>query len=106
MSLSGPAGANGWYVGPVTVTLAASDPEPGSGVASTHFSLDGGALQTYTGSFTVSTDAVHRVDFYSTDNAGNVEATQSQTIKLDQTPTTTTATRSARPGITVGTSGR
>ena len=67
----------------MTVTLGATDNL--SGVALTQYRLDGGDPQTYTGSFTVSTDAVHRVDFYSTDNAGNIEAAHSQTIRLDKT---------------------
>jgi hypothetical protein len=80
-TLSGPPGDNGSYVGPVTVALAATDNL--SGVALTEYRLDGGSWQTYAGSFTVVTDGLHSVDFYSTDIAGNVEATQSLTIDIE-----------------------
>jgi hypothetical protein len=62
-----------------------------SGVAVMQYRLDGGSWQTYAGSFPVSADGVHSVDYYSTDNAGNVEATHTQGIKIDQTKPTLTA---------------
>ena len=45
-----PDGSAGWFrLSSVVFTLAALDPPPGSGVASTAFRADGGAEQTYTG---------------------------------------------------------
>ena len=74
----------------MTVALPASDNL--SGVALTQYRLDGGAMQTYTGTFNLSSDGVHKDnDFYSTDNAGNVEATHTQTVKIDQTKPVLTA---------------
>jgi predicted lactoylglutathione lyase len=55
------------------VTLTASDNL--SGVASTTYSLDGGANTTYSAAFTVSTPGNHTLKFFSIDGAGNVEAT-------------------------------
>ena len=89
-ALSGPLGNNGWYDGSVTVALAATDDL--SGVATTQYRLDGGAWQVYIGAFQVATDGVHSVDFYSIDNAGNVEDTHTQTIKVDQSNPVLTAT--------------
>ena len=95
-SLLGALGSNGWYVGPVNVILAATDDL--SGVAATQYRLDGGSWQTYVGSFPVSAEGVHSVDFYSTDSAGNLEATHTQVINVDQTPPTTTASLSGSLG--------
>jgi len=47
-----------------------------SGVASTVYQLDSGAVTTYTLPFVVSTKGAHTVNFYSTDWAGNVEGTE------------------------------
>jgi hypothetical protein len=66
-----PVGA--WY-SPRTVTLTASDAT--SGVASTSYRLDGGAWTTYTGSFFIASFGPHTLEYRSTDNAGNVEATK------------------------------
>ncbi len=61
----------------VTVTLAATDNL--SGVAQTTYSVDGGANQVGT-SVTVSASGVHTVTYFSTDQAGNVEASKVLTI--------------------------
>src|SRR3989454_1103144 len=98
-SLSGPSGINGWYTGNVTVGLAATDDV--SGVAWTNYSLDRGALQTYLGPFLVTTDGNHSLSYFSTDNADNIEATQTTGIKIDGTPpVTATAFRGTVNGST------
>ena len=76
-----------WHNAPVTVTFTASDDR--SGVKSTEYRLDGGAWQTGT-SVTVSGDGVHALDYRSTDNAGNVEATKSVQVKIDTVAPVTT----------------
>lgn len=83
-SLSGPQGTNGWYTGPVTVTLsyAPSDAD----VVGTFYMIDGGPQQTYTGPFTVSNDLIHTVDFFSHDTPGNMVAKGQVTVKVDGTP--------------------
>ena len=53
-SVSGSSGANGWFTGNAQVTLTAADAL--SGVDKTHYTIDGGATQTYAGPFTVSGD--------------------------------------------------
>ena len=70
----------------MTVTFTASDDR--SGVKSTEYRLDGGAWQTGS-SVTVSGDGVHALDYRSSDNAGNVEATKSAQVKIDVPLTST-----------------
>ena len=73
---------SGWQHGPVTLTLAAADAL--SGVATTTYSVDGGPQHQGT-SVQVSGDGTHSVAYFSTDNAGNVEATRTATVRIDGT---------------------
>jgi cytochrome c len=84
-------GAAGWYTAPVTVSLAAADEEGGSGVASTEYSVDGGAFTAYGEPFAVSGDGSHEVRYRSTDAAGNVEEAKTLSVKVDATTPLTTA---------------
>jgi len=97
--LNGTMGNEGWYLSPVEVTLNASDNGSGgsgtiggipnrftAGIGVTSYRIDSGAWQTYSGSFTVSGDGTHTVDYYSVDAVGNEESTQSLTIKIDTNP--------------------
>jgi Big-like domain-containing protein len=82
--LSGPAGANGWYTGPVQATLTASDPD--DAVAATRCRTDGGAWQPYTAPVTISGDGTHTLEYQSQDSSGNWEGVQSENVKIDTTP--------------------
>jgi cytochrome c len=82
-------GASGWYTAPVTVTLAAADES--SGVASTEYSVDGGAFTAYGEPFAVSGDGSHEVRYRSTDAAGNVEEARTLAVKVDATAPLTAA---------------
>lgn len=90
-SLSGPSGSNGWYTGPVTVTLTATEGGSSANIASTSYSIDGGATQTYSGPFTVSGDAIHSLSFWSKDKFGATESPKSLSIPIDGTPPSVTA---------------
>lgn len=81
---------------PVTITLTATDYE--SGVAYTKYSLDNGSWTTYTTPFTVSAPGWHTLSFYSVDNAGNIELTNTRTFYV---PTLPTITIQGGLGITV-----
>lgn len=83
-SLAGTGGAGGWYTGPVTITLAATDAM--SGVSVTQYRIDGGAWQTYSVPFRVALDGAHTVEFRSTDNAGMEEPVQSVRFSVDTSP--------------------
>ena len=87
---------SGWYGDAVTVTLAGSDNL--SGVASTLYTLDGAAPETYSGAFTVETSGVHTVSFWSVDGAGNVESAGAPlTLKVDTVAPTTTVINPISP---------
>jgi parallel beta-helix repeat protein len=92
LTLSGTAGSNGWYTSDVEVNLSAVDNEGGSGVAKTEYSFDGVNWQDYSSSFTLSQEGQTTVYYRSADNAGNVEPTKSQVIKIDKTPSLITVT--------------
>ena len=77
------------HTDPLTVTLSASDKHGDlevSGVAQTHYRVDGGAWQTGT-SAQVTGDGEHTVSYYSTDNAGNDEPVRTTaTLTIATTP--------------------
>jgi hypothetical protein len=77
--------SNNWVNGAVTVSLTATDNL--SGIASTSYTIDGGGTQTGS-SFTLSDEGDHTVTFFSTDKAGNAEATQTAHVKIDKTAPT------------------
>src|SRR5439155_1105140 len=61
-TLSGTAGANGWFVSAVTVTLSATDAT--SGVTNISYQIDGGIWLVYAGPFVVG-QGVQTVDYFS-----------------------------------------
>ena len=86
IELTGTPGSAGWYRSPVVVTLTATDGESGSGVAAIRYRLTGGALQPYTGPFTVTTEGVTEVTAQAIDEAGNTEGPgPAATISIDTT---------------------
>jgi peptidoglycan/xylan/chitin deacetylase (PgdA/CDA1 family) len=77
---------DGYYRAPVSVTLASTD-GGGSGVASSHYTIDGSqpslTSPAYSAPFTV--PASTTVQYRAWDNGGNQEANHSQLIKIDTT---------------------
>jgi hypothetical protein len=74
---------DGWQNSDVDVTLTCSD--TGSGCASTTYEVDGGATQTGN-TVSLTTEGTHTITYRSTDNDGNVEATNTVTVMIDKTP--------------------
>ena len=54
-----------------------------SGVAATYYQIDGGQVLTGT-SPVVSGSGTHTLTYWSADNAGNLEASRSVTVKIDK----------------------
>jgi len=77
------------YTSPVKVTLSASDPAPGSGVAATLYDINGSAYSAYSVPFTVSTTGPITMLFYSYDVAGNVESLHNVGFTIEAATTTT-----------------
>ncbi len=75
LSLSGTAGANGWYRSPVQVSAAASD--TGSGVYALEYDLDGTGWTAYSSPIEL-LDGAHTLSLRVIDHAGNItDGTQS-----------------------------
>jgi hypothetical protein len=76
-----------WHRSPLTLTFTASDPG-GPGVKYTDYSVDGGSWTVGT-SVTIpappnhANDGTHTIRYYSADNDGNVEPTQTCQVKID-----------------------
>lgn len=97
-TVSGSPGPGGWYTAPVSVTLSAYDPSPGSGLDYTQYSLDGTVWNTYTAPVTVSNEGTTTFRYRSVDKAGNTETAKSLPLKIDSTAPVTTATLAGTPG--------
>jgi Bacterial Ig-like domain (group 3) len=76
--------------GNAQITLTASDAL--SGIKSTHFQIDGGAQQTYSGPFNVNGDSTHTITYSSIDKAGNIEDTKTLTLSTSGSTLTTVPT--------------
>lgn len=87
LTASGTAGSNNWYTSNVQVSLSAEDLPAGCGteVKKTEYRIDGGIWNTYTGPFTLNEEGIHSVDYRSIDLEDNVEATKTETFKIDKT---------------------
>jgi peptidoglycan/xylan/chitin deacetylase (PgdA/CDA1 family) len=85
ITCNGSSCASGWYSTSVSVGLSATDDD--SGVAAIRYTTDGSEptvqSSVYTGPFSVASTST--VKFRAWDNAGNVEATNSQLIQIDIT---------------------
>jgi len=95
-TVTGPAGTNGWYLGDVTATLTAQDPD--DAVVATQYRVDGGAWQPYSAPVVVTGQGTHTLEYQSVDNAGAWENVQSQSVQIDTTPPTTVCTLAGSEG--------
>jgi len=98
-TLSPQPNPDGWNNANVKVTLNSTDNEPGgTGVKQITYSASGAqpiattSVNAASYPIFISSEGITVLNFFATDNAGNVEAPQSVTIKLDKTPPTISAT--------------
>ena len=89
-ALIGVAGQDGYFRGPVTVNLSASDVDDTSNTLSTFSSVNSGPLVAGN-SINLTGDGIYQISYFSKDPAGNVEATHTQLVHIDQTAPTITA---------------
>jgi len=88
-----------WASATVSVSLTASDPS--GPISYTRYKLDASAVATYSAAVSVSGDGTHTLLFWSADSAGNVEATNTATIRIDTTaPSTPTSVTASAVGTT------
>jgi hypothetical protein len=77
-----------WLNKDAEVQLTAEDGK--SGIAATYYSVNGSEFMVGT-EFTVTEEGVNEVQYYSVDNAGNVEEVNMEYVKLDKTAPVTTS---------------
>jgi N-acetylneuraminic acid mutarotase len=94
--LTGTSGADGWYGSTVQVTLVAQD--AASGVAATEYTLNGSDWIAYTAPFTLSAEGTSAFSFRSRDNAGNCEAANQKSVKIDLRAPVTSASVAGTKG--------
>jgi hypothetical protein len=80
----------GWVTEDAEITLTADDTY--SGVETTHYRIDDGQTQSYSGTFTVSNQGTSTITYWSVDAAGNSEAPKSTTVQVDTGAPSTTGT--------------
>ncbi len=93
-----PNGAHGWYVGTVTVALAATDNPGGAGVKEIHFSTSGpqSVVAGSTASVPITADGTTTLTYFAVDNGGNQETPKTLTVRVDETAPTTSCRVSPR----------
>jgi parallel beta-helix repeat protein len=80
-AIEGQEGEDGWFTSPVNVTLSSKDAT--SGVAGIQYRVDGSEWADYTGTFEVSGDGTHTLEYYATDLAGNAEDAVAEEVRID-----------------------
>jgi large repetitive protein len=110
VNLSGPAGSNGWYRGPVQVLMTAADNF--NGVQGIYYTIDNGLTNVYTAPFNMSTVGTHNITYWSVDTILNTETARVVPIRIDTSAPTVTvsaapanAPKSSTP-LTVTVTGR
>lgn len=92
-----------WNNSDVTVNLISIDNPDGSGLKQLTYATSGAqsvsttTVQGATASFTISAEGTTTITFFGTDNAGNIEAAKTLTIRIDKTPPSITGSRAPAP---------
>jgi len=83
-AVMGRAGMNGYYLGPVTVDLTASEPGVPASSLTTEYRVNNGSFTTGN-EIQLNDSGTDVIQYFSKDAGGNVEATQTLTVKIDTT---------------------
>jgi hypothetical protein len=87
IALTGKGGNSGWFRGPVTAALSATDPDGRIAIAATYYKVDSAAkFSKYSAPFHIAGDGTHVVNYYSVNDEGATETTKQQTVNIDGTP--------------------
>ncbi|HYP52526.1 MAG TPA: hypothetical protein VEQ42_03240, partial [Pyrinomonadaceae bacterium] len=94
-ALSQAANASGWHNSDVTVTLSAADNEGGSGLHEIIYSVNGATAHVHGTPATIPVGAEGEtvITFHAKDEAGNTEAPQTVTVRIDKTAPVVEAAR-------------
>lgn len=84
--LEGEKGMDNNFRSDVKLNLQAEDNEGGLGVEFSAFSYGEEGWQTYTDPLSFSSEGLHKVNFYSQDNDGNIEGIETVEFSIDKTP--------------------
>lgn len=93
-SIMGQAGANGYYVSPVTIALKATEPNVSPASLTTMYRVNNGPFATGN-QVVLAENGTDVVQFFSADPSGNIEAIQTLVVKIDTTAPV--LTESAQP---------
>jgi hypothetical protein len=83
-----------WVKGPVDVTLQATDTV--SGVAATHYRLDGGEWTAYDSPIHLTAEGQTSIEYRSVDVKGNTEQTRTATVMIDDSAPSTASDAAGR----------
>jgi hypothetical protein len=89
VDINEPSGSNGWYGGTVVISMDCKDDLSQNN--HTEYSVNGGPWIPFNGPVSFSDDGEYTVNYRSTDEAGNIEATQTTSFKIDTTAPVVTA---------------
>jgi hypothetical protein len=90
-TLTGTEAENGWYTSDVTIELSVADNNPSNsyGVDYTNRRINNSSWKRYQSPFTITSEGVNIVEFYSVDKANNEETPSKEiSVKIDKTPPT------------------
>lgn len=97
VELDGDDGEAGWFVSDVEVTFTSTGGT--GGVNATYYRVDGSAWAEYSVPFIITGDAVHTVEYYSDDVAGNDEPVRSVAAMIDTEAPETNASVEGTVGL-------
>ncbi len=96
------ANEHGWNNTDVVITISATDEQGGSGVSEISFSYSGaesgsGVVDDSSVQIAFTTEGETTIEYFATDNAGNIEESRTLVVRIDKTPPTLVANVEPEP---------